>query len=122
LEARMNDLRSRKSKLEAFREMTQGLFAPIRRLFPEILAEIFIHCVEIYSYDGLMGSKDISWDSGPFFLQRICRRWHRIVQLTPRLFTTIVLHRGRSSSRVEPIFALSTYLAQSGSLPLTISL
>lgn len=94
----------------------------------EILSEIFFHCMTIYPPAELdlpvtakdnSPVKDISFDSAPLLLFRVCHTWREVAKGSPRLFTQIILS-GRSS--VNPLLILSMWLSCSGSLPLDVCL
>ncbi|KAJ7589488.1 hypothetical protein C8J56DRAFT_938714 [Mycena floridula] len=59
---------------------------PIRRMPPEILFEIFVHCVQ-QDHDPEKTNLDIS--QSPWSLTRVCRRWRNIAVARPSLWTDI---------------------------------
>ena len=92
------------------------LFAPVRRLPPEILGEIFLHCVE--SPIDPSNPKDTSFHDPPLVLVRVCRRWYQVVYNTPRLFTSIILQGPASNAD----FLISKWMDYSGVLLLDITI
>ncbi|CAK5278947.1 unnamed protein product [Mycena citricolor] len=59
---------------------------------PEILAEIFIACVPSVREE--IHRRRIDYDSAPWVLVRVCRRWRHVALETPPLWSQIVIHEG----------------------------
>lgn len=102
----------------------KGFLSPARRLLPDILQEIFIHCLPTDSNSAM------STCEAPLLLGRICRKWRDVVYSTPSLWATIhiavppdagsgIWHMYDHVSRAQ---AIVTWLSRSGVLPLSISL
>lgn len=68
-------------------ELQKAVLAPIRRVSPEILGEIFFHFLT--PWDPLDGCQPQSLDYAPWLLTRICRRWRRVAFGTPQLWTIV---------------------------------
>ena len=124
LEQELEALKERKLSLQSKAEWATDLLAPIRRVPPEILGEIFTHASYIQDttyyqrfYD--FPVQDIDSNVSPLVLLRVCRRWNRIALQTPSLFTQLILS-GRSS--VDPQKIIPLWLERSGCLPLEVYL
>ncbi|KAF8555193.1 hypothetical protein OG21DRAFT_940335 [Imleria badia] len=97
--------------------------APIKRLPPEILSEIFERCLNVKS-SGMLFSMTARNKAAPLLLGRVCRSWRAIAHATPRLWRDIFVNvcDGRYSDelRRDALPVLQTWLAHSGSLPLNL--
>lgn len=97
--------------------------APIKRLPPEILSEIFERCLDAKS-SGMLFSVTARSKTAPLLLGRVCRSWRAIAHATPRLWRDIFVNvcDGRYSDelRRDALPVLQTWLAHSGSLPLDL--
>lgn len=60
--------------------------SPVRRIPPEVLGEIFYHCLPIAPY---VTPRDVE---SPMVLTQVCRHWRAVAMSTPRLWTSITLH------------------------------
>lgn len=91
--------------------------APIRRLPPELLAQIFFESVSVGDLDNLNPT------ACPLVLSHVSRRWRAIALSTPLLWTTFTFfERGWGWSRVSIHRAeclLNMLIARSGQLPLS---
>lgn len=107
-------------ELQQVIEAHRTLLAPIRRVFPEILGEIFLRCLPD------------DWESfEPFYLKppiiftRVCSTWRAVALSTPRLWCSIFDY---VSHRRIPIFGgvvdetSETWLQLSRNCPLSITL
>ncbi|KAF9444966.1 hypothetical protein P691DRAFT_806405, partial [Macrolepiota fuliginosa MF-IS2] len=131
LDSKINCLRDRLStlsleqrRLYASLESCRGLLSPIRRLLPEILQEIFCHCLPT-AHNAVMSAEE-----APLLLGRVCSRWRRVAHSTPELWASIhivaTIPPHPSSPEVRQAIALrhavAVWLSRSGTLPLSISL
>ncbi|GJJ12592.1 hypothetical protein Clacol_006835 [Clathrus columnatus] len=89
--------------------VTEDLFS---RLAPETLGDIFTHCLPAEA-------EPISPNTAPLLLTRVCQRWRQTCLGTPNLWQKINLGRRLGQ---DPLFILDLFLAQSGALPLTVTL
>lgn len=90
----VDTLRQQCHTLQSHLTLHKALIAPISRLPPEILAEIFLHCVEAKWLDippTISKRSDIRLDKSPCRLAGTCRRWRIIAHSTPRLWSCIAL-------------------------------
>lgn len=121
LQSKHNELICQKARISAFVESHQALLAPIRRLLPEILQEIFYHCLPT-AHNALMSDQE-----APLLLGRVCRRWRQIVYSTPKLWASIHIIGSPSTHPSHTLDvarreAISSWLSRSGGLPLSISM
>ncbi|KAF9447525.1 hypothetical protein P691DRAFT_649108, partial [Macrolepiota fuliginosa MF-IS2] len=83
LQDRFGTLSLEQGKLRASIEAYRSLISPARRLLPEILQEIFFHCLPT-AHNTTMSAKE-----PPLVLGRVCSRWRQIAYSTPRLWSSI---------------------------------
>lgn len=112
----IKDLRVERSRLITSVEYQRAILAPIRRVLPEILGEIFFYFLtpwnpldEIRPWSG--------FDYAPWLLTRICRRWRRIAFGTPQLWKVIHMAYPMNLPLVIPLWVRS-----SGALPFDVFL
>ncbi|KAF9443042.1 hypothetical protein P691DRAFT_809556 [Macrolepiota fuliginosa MF-IS2] len=121
LRSRFNNLSVQKEILHAFVEGHTKFLSPARRLLPEILQEIFYHCLPT-AHNTVMCSQE-----PPLLLGRVCSQWRQVAYSTPRLWTRIHIiatrptpvHYQLDAARRE---AVTAWLSRSGVLPLSISM
>ncbi|KAF7358726.1 F-box domain-containing protein [Mycena sanguinolenta] len=129
LEEELDRLETRREALAAYHQDCSSLLAPIRRLPPEILTDIFQLCrpsepdfsrSKSKAYCGIahLGQESLLWVS------QVCVLWHTIVMSTPSLWTTISLHgcalRGTRQQFETTMELLGLAFERSGSLPLNV--
>lgn len=83
LQHRHKALSFEQRELNTFLEGPRSLLSPARRLLPEILQDIFYHCLPT-SHNAVM-----SIDEALLVLGRVCNRWQQVAYSTPRLWTSI---------------------------------
>ncbi|KAF5347268.1 hypothetical protein D9756_009981 [Leucocoprinus leucothites] len=116
-----NSLLLQQKALNTFIDCHKELMSPFNRLPPDILQEIFYHCLPISR------NATMSIDEPPLSLGRVCKRWRHIAYSTPRLWTTlhivaVPLSYLVSNQRDKALLdAISSWLSRSGALPLSIS-
>ncbi|KAF5353494.1 hypothetical protein D9756_008020 [Leucocoprinus leucothites] len=120
LQSRLNKLVCEKQQLSAFVKAHRALLAPVRSLHPDILQEIFYHCLPT-AHNTLMSNKE-----APIVLGLVCRQWREIAYSTPRLWTSIHIIASPSAHSLHPLDvarreAIASWLSRSGALPLSIS-
>ncbi|KAF9450500.1 hypothetical protein P691DRAFT_810177 [Macrolepiota fuliginosa MF-IS2] len=121
---RLDELSMGKERLSIDIAKYRSILAPVRRLIPEILQEIFYHCLPT-CHNGTMSNRDT-----PLLLGRVCSQWRQVAYSTPRLWTSIhiVIPATEPYSPAAPtdnsvmLSAVSSWLSRSGVLPLSISL
>ncbi|PBK93466.1 hypothetical protein ARMGADRAFT_893044, partial [Armillaria gallica] len=98
-----------------------ALISPVRRLPPEILAEIFGWVLESNHWP-----LSLKLNKGPWFLGRICSQWRHVVNSTPRLWTTFrIVYGMESSANCCPIGAvelLKTAISRCGTNTISFNL
>ncbi|KZP03861.1 hypothetical protein FIBSPDRAFT_768315, partial [Athelia psychrophila] len=73
LQRALSELRRKRSEAQSFARAHRTLVAPIRQMPAEIIADIFLHCIE----DSL---------AHPILLASICSRWRAIALASTRLW------------------------------------
>ena len=123
LQAIIDDLYEQRDKARKFVDDHRALLSPARRLPPEIVGEIFVHCLPT-THNAVKSTTE-----APLLLGRICSAWRNISLLTPRLWSSIhlVIPIHHDASKFNSIIqlrckALKEWLGRSGTLPLSISL
>ncbi|KAK7445186.1 hypothetical protein VKT23_009617 [Stygiomarasmius scandens] len=103
----------------------QNLFAPIRRLPPEMLSEIFDHCCQDFSEDfnsyndALKRPCEFHGRCPPtvMILGQVCSKWRGVVQRTPKLWTRLDICIGRRTRYCEYEFFIQELSTHNPSLP-----
>ncbi|KAJ3782345.1 hypothetical protein GGU10DRAFT_81937, partial [Lentinula aff. detonsa] len=113
------DLLSQKQSIENYIDAHKSLLSPVRRIPPETLAEIFIHCLPT---DSLYAVRNLA--EAPLIFTTICHDWRQIALNTPRLWSS--LHFFLPTHLSDDVFfrrmaGITLWLERSGSLPLSIS-
>lgn len=123
LESLVNDLYIKWGRLTKYVSAHRGLLSPVRRLPPEVLQEIFLHCLPT-EHNAIRSVAE-----PPLLLGRICSAWRRIALSTPQLWSTlhIVVPRHSIDARDVGILdrryeSLNVWLSRSGMCPLYITL
>lgn len=114
LEALQTHLEESASHVRRSTISLKALTSPIRRIPPEVLGEIFYHCLPtapIY-----VTPRDVE---SPMVLTQVCRHWRAVAMATPRLWTSITLHVGRATSEVYRSMC-EAWLGRAKSLPLAM--
>lgn len=121
LQHKFDSLSLEKQGLNAFVEGHRRFLSPARRLLPEILQEIFYHCLPT-AHNAVMYARE-----APLLLGQVCSQWRQIACSTPKLWSSIHIvvtppllsYRSSDIARQE---AISAWLSRSGALPLSISM
>ncbi|KAK0222572.1 hypothetical protein EDD85DRAFT_260118 [Armillaria nabsnona] len=128
LNSEMERVRSLMGEIEKKRELLQtrikrytALISPVRRLPPEILAEIFGWVLESNHWPLFL-----KLNKGPWLLGRICSQWRHVINSTPRLWTTFrIVYGMESSANCCPIGAvelLKTAISRCGTNTISFNL
>ncbi|KAF8351672.1 hypothetical protein F5887DRAFT_1069346 [Amanita rubescens] len=91
---------------------------PIKRLTPEILAEVFWHCLPETTLEYTMARSE-----APLLLCRVCSSWRNLALATPALWTNVGVAIRKLT--MDPLVAsqvINTWLERSGTLPLVLYL
>ena len=108
LQMAMDHLATERRKLEMSLDEHRSLVAPIRRIPPEILCEMFMHCLVSVPH-----SFDVT--KAPLHLTFVCSKWRRVAISTPWLWSYISLYKAPIAMEL-----LQIWLLRSGSSPLTL--
>ena len=121
LESQLHLLRAQRTGLVKSSTVKKALLAPVRRLAPETLGEIFELCNSSSVTPGVR--RLITPDSTPILMGRVCRKWRRVALGTPQLWTSIALeYTAEMTPKVNPFIVIPEWLKRSGCLPLDIYL
>ncbi|EIN03977.1 hypothetical protein PUNSTDRAFT_128533 [Punctularia strigosozonata HHB-11173 SS5] len=103
----------------------------ISRLPPEVLGEIFWHCLPALPDAHFNLTFRPRTSEAPLSLARVCSLWRSIVLTTPRLHATLAIVQPAVHGllppqgtyfRGQPVTALQTMIARAGNLPLDVLL
>ncbi|KAJ7138096.1 hypothetical protein C8R44DRAFT_766819 [Mycena epipterygia] len=109
-------------KLQKYADGCRGVFAPVRRLPPEIMCEIFASLPPSSRIDDSAKQLDNLAKSDLLQISKVCAHWHRLVMGTPRLWSDIAVnasHWPEDATRFLDILRVS--LERGGRYPLTLS-
>ncbi|KAJ7472636.1 hypothetical protein FB451DRAFT_1089514, partial [Mycena latifolia] len=117
LQSLINELAGKRAHLTEFIDAHLALVSPARRLPEDVVAEIFTAALPSDRNAVMSGAES------PLLLCHICRAWRRLALSTPRLWATLhIVAPGTPSELLEIDERINTWLSQSGSLPLSISI
>ncbi|KAJ7609005.1 hypothetical protein FB45DRAFT_707482, partial [Roridomyces roridus] len=85
LEDRLKQLQSERAALKALHEEDSAILSPLRRVPPEILAEIFSWTLPGPDDGFALAGRKVK--HSPWILGHICRRWRAIALSTPSLWS-----------------------------------
>ncbi|KAH7887173.1 hypothetical protein F5I97DRAFT_1873662 [Phlebopus sp. FC_14] len=106
-------LRERRSRVEESQKFHRILAAPVRRLSPEIWAEIFRHCLP--EHPSVPCATEI-----PLVLTRVCQHWRSIAMDTPQLWSSVTICLGKAFE-ANCHLQYNTWLAKAKTVPLILS-
>jgi F-box-like len=115
LSAVLDGLTAKHDAFQIYTHSLVALVAPIRRLPPEVLSEIFLH------YNDENNISDLRLNMAPLLLGGVCSRWRTVALSTPRLWTSFSLTI-RPKYLKSNVMLAETWLARAGTCPLTIRL
>ena len=116
LNAILDGLTRKRGALQTYTQLHTALVAPIRRLPPEVLSEIFLRYKD--------ENHNISLprlNKAPLLLGGVCGRWRTIALSTPRLWNSFALTIRPKYLKSDAMLA-KTWLARAAACPLTIRL
>ncbi|THU92900.1 hypothetical protein K435DRAFT_780067 [Dendrothele bispora CBS 962.96] len=125
MEQRRILLQKEKRDIDEYLTVQERVLEPIRSIPVEILAKIFIICVdnvvdpETRYYDDPLSTKSVRW-----VLSYVCSRWRNVALTTPMMWDNIQLNIGTGiyeSASIRSLL-LGTHIQLSGSRPLTVGL
>ncbi|KAJ7901041.1 hypothetical protein B0H14DRAFT_2670504 [Mycena olivaceomarginata] len=104
--------------MEVFSAEDVNAASPVLTLPPEIVAEIFVDFLPAYpEFPPYSGSRS------PLLLCRICRHWRAVALTTPALWKAIsIVVCERDAYETQKLELLKTWIARSGSCPLSLSI
>ncbi|KAH7887193.1 hypothetical protein F5I97DRAFT_2060025 [Phlebopus sp. FC_14] len=105
-------LKEGRTRVQESQRFHRALMSPIRRLSPEILAEIFCHCLP--ENPPIPHAKTI-----PLVLTRVCQRWRSIAMATPQLWSSLTIPI-RQVVNDEYRLQYDTWMARAKSVPLVL--
>ncbi|KII91990.1 hypothetical protein PLICRDRAFT_102633, partial [Plicaturopsis crispa FD-325 SS-3] len=111
MQAVMENLSRKRTELSKSLKDHRDLLSPIRRLPPEMLSKIFIHC--------LTDDPRPRADRAPLLLGRVCHAWRLISHSTPQLWSSIAVKILEYQAR--PVH-FRDWVGRSGALPLTMTI
>ncbi|KAJ7126802.1 hypothetical protein C8R44DRAFT_733530 [Mycena epipterygia] len=108
----LKDLLAERDQTHQTLEAHRALLSPIRRMPPEVLGEIFIHCLPKETYI------TPSVAQCPLLLTQISSNWRCVALATPALWASIAVNLSISSC-LPNLCLIETWIARSGSCPLS---
>lgn len=121
VQAVLNQLQKERVAVQQYFELHEAFLTPARRLYPELVAEIFKHCAKGSTKRHVHDVLDtFDPDCGPLLLTQICSSWRSIAISTPDLWTAIRLTVKESSpSQIELV---KTWVKRSADNPLSVAI
>ncbi|KAF7335728.1 F-box domain-containing protein [Mycena venus] len=118
--AALLDIDARRKQNQRDIEVLGAVFAPIRRIPVELLAEIFQFCIPtLAGYDPNYRISDPC--SVPIVLTRVCSVWREVAVNTPHLWTGLVLRLPNRHGNVN-LPMVETLVHRSNPLPITVTI
>lgn len=118
----VKELQSKRDALLTYAEMHTVLLAPIQHLPPEILATIFLNCIETkWHHTVYYQFRGPRLDKAPLLLGNVCSRWRSITLSTPRLWASFSLAIQPEYLKLDVLLA-KTWLGRSETCPLFLRL
>ncbi|PPR07872.1 hypothetical protein CVT24_005610 [Panaeolus cyanescens] len=111
-----NESDSTKESLQRSIDALRSLSAPIRRLPPELLSEIFTHCLPPNPFNKPSPLK------APLLLAQVCGFWRDVAIATPQLWASLAMTRvDKPPCHKSTMGVLRTWLTRSADRPLWVS-
>ncbi|RXW23677.1 hypothetical protein EST38_g2168 [Candolleomyces aberdarensis] len=122
LESIFSKLAARRDHLKSFADGHRALLSPARRIYPDLLSEIFARCSKgaPRKYPRKITTKipdTFDPKQGPLLLTQICRSWRQTVIATPNIWSTIRFVLGPRSK----VDLINLWLERSANCDLTIA-
>lgn len=117
--ALLNDLQYKRTQDEQHLKMIKGIMHPVRRIPPEILAEIFILTLpKQWQLVFKSGHRQAVLLPG-----QVCRIWRDISLTTPQLWSRISMHIGLQGKSLQvEVDMVDIWLSRAGQYPLAIEI
>ncbi|KAF8517902.1 hypothetical protein BU17DRAFT_91330 [Hysterangium stoloniferum] len=121
LEVQLLQLLSERQDVLRSSTVKRALLAPIRKLAPEIIGQIFELCTNDEIVPG--ARRIITATAAPILLSQVCKKWRHVALMTPQLWTNIALESTtRLTLQVNPFIVISEWLRRSGALAVDVYL
>ncbi|KAK0243154.1 hypothetical protein EDD85DRAFT_1019308 [Armillaria nabsnona] len=109
-------LQDKRRHLQLIEEEYKAVLSPVRRVPPEVLAEIFYACIGNEKLE--LGYDVFDVFDGPWVLSRVCRLWRQVLfSLCPHNWTTFLVSV-RFRVPKDPVSLLKAALSRCGNLQL----
>ncbi|KDR83129.1 hypothetical protein GALMADRAFT_58315, partial [Galerina marginata CBS 339.88] len=125
LEERLRSLTEKRDSIQISTNRYIAILSPIRRLPPDILHEVFYHCLSTHRNPIMAASE------APMLLTHVCSSWRTIALSSPRLWAQLHItfcdnyraFRSRAEKTLQiRCDVVKEWLGRSGTCPLSISL
>ncbi|KAJ6471913.1 hypothetical protein C8R45DRAFT_1013533 [Mycena sanguinolenta] len=110
LHLRLEQLEAERDRLSSYRARNSTILSPLRRMPPEILAEVFSLTVPTTVIP------QRSQRYAPWFLTHVSRRWREIAVSTSSLWSLVVIDEEMVSAPAHPVPMLETQIARAKNL------
>jgi F-box-like len=117
----VEELQSKRADLLKYTQSHIALSTPVRRFPPEILSEIFLHCMETKWFNPAYYERLPRLDRAPLLLGSVCKQWRTIALSTPKLWASFTLTIRPKHLKFDVVLA-KTWLGRAGRCPLSINL
>ncbi|KAJ7623816.1 hypothetical protein FB45DRAFT_926831 [Roridomyces roridus] len=104
---RLAQLGTERAQLSDYHSQIIPIISPLRRMPPELLAEIFSWTLPTF---GEMHGDNKDMKNSPWILAQVSRRWREISLATPSLWSTIYVAFGDEESVSSPLAMIQTQL------------
>ena len=83
IDAEIQRLKAKREQVQRSLDIYNTVLSPARRLLPDILREIFYHCLSCRTYPNLSAT------DAPMLLTRVCSLWRSVALSSPRIWTRL---------------------------------
>ncbi|KAJ7230286.1 hypothetical protein GGX14DRAFT_582744 [Mycena pura] len=121
LRARVEQLEEERIVIRTRREHNRAILSPLRRMPPEVLAEVFLWSLPPRYVDYKRGGYDVK--ESPWVLTHVCSRWRAVALSTSSLWSCIVItyFPENVSFSAYPLPLVKAHIQRSGSQQLVVS-
>ncbi|KAJ7230270.1 hypothetical protein GGX14DRAFT_410316 [Mycena pura] len=118
LKARVEQLEEERLAIGTRRQRNRASLSPLRRIPPEVLAEVFL-----WSLPPGCGDYNLDVKKSPGVLTHVCSRWRTVALSTSSLWSRILItyHAGNDSSSAYPLPLVKAHIQRSGSQQLAVT-
>ncbi|KAJ7230273.1 hypothetical protein GGX14DRAFT_410330, partial [Mycena pura] len=119
LKARVEQLEEERLAIGTRRQRNHAILSPLRRIPPEVLAEVFLWSLPPSYVDYERGRYDVK--ESPWVLTHVCSRWRAIALSTSSLWSCIVIAYSpeNDSSSAYPLPLVKAHIQRSRQLAVT---